>query len=204
MSQISEITMSPRDFKGKTTEDVFGNIKLFIPHVFPNYSGRDIAFVFERLRIGKVRKVDVVSKWDREGKKYFAAYIQFDHWFDNTAARNFQARVLNPYQEARIVYDDPWYWIVLPYKNNKNMKNKVRPVNRTNLAKIHPEPSRRIGKKQPATVQYERELWEKALEEIGDKNNDNLTQIENYIEYLERENDAWRLWGASFQLYMNQ
>jgi hypothetical protein len=72
----------------------YSNISLFIAHVFPNYCQADVAAVFERLRIGKVKDVDFVDKWDKSGKKYYAAYIHFQHWYDNTAARNFQSRVL--------------------------------------------------------------------------------------------------------------
>lgn len=194
MSQISQITISPRDFNQYQDIGIgeyFGNIKLYIPHVFPNYKAKDIAFVFERLRIGKVSKVDIVCKWNRQGKKYFAAYIHFQHWFDNTASRNFQAKVLNPSQEARIVYDDPWYWIVLPYKNNKSTKNNTRSV------KIYNEPL----DIQPTS---QKQKLEEFLEAADINNDKDVEKIEMYIELLEKENEAWRLWAASFQPYLNQ
>jgi len=98
---------------------VIKNISLYIPHIFANYSKDTVAGVFENLLIGKVKHVDFVAKEGHDGKAYNAAYIHFDYWCNNLAAINFQERVLNPEKEARIVYEDPWYWIVLENKGKK-------------------------------------------------------------------------------------
>ena len=74
-----------------------------------------VANTFENLRIGNVKRVDFVHKRSSNGD-FNAAYIHFNYWCDNVAACNFQERVLNPNTEARIVYDEPWYWIVLENK----------------------------------------------------------------------------------------
>jgi hypothetical protein len=95
------------------------NISLYIPHVFPNISSTQIFDVFEDQRIGMVRNVDLIPKKDSNGKPYNAAYIHFYEWCDNIAARNFQERVLDKSKEARIVYDEPWHWIVLENKTRK-------------------------------------------------------------------------------------
>jgi hypothetical protein len=87
-------------------------LSLFIPRVFENIREESIIKVFETLCIGSVNYVDFVQKQGKNGKIYYAAFIHFNHWYDNTASRNFQERVLNPNKEARLVYDDPWYWIV--------------------------------------------------------------------------------------------
>ena len=100
--------MSVRMYAG-----VNANISLFIPHIFKNFTAEYIAEVFEKFKIGVVDHVDFVSKVDRRGRPYNAAYVHFKHWFDGVIAANFQERVLNPNKEARIVHDDPWYWIVL-------------------------------------------------------------------------------------------
>jgi len=89
------------------------NISLYIPRVFANYTSMDVANVFESLNIGKVKAVDLVYKMGIDRKTYNAAYIHFHFWHDNAVAVNFQERVVNPNQEARLVYDDPWYWVVL-------------------------------------------------------------------------------------------
>ena len=103
------------------------NVSLYIPHVFANISKDEVINVFESLRIGKVSNIDFVMKMGDHSQQYNAAYIHFEYWYDNTAARNFQERVLNPAKEARIVYDDPWYWIVLENKAKKHVSGDRKP-----------------------------------------------------------------------------
>ena len=103
------------------------NISLYIPHVFPNYTKEDVTEVFENQKIGKVSHVDFVSKMGQDGKVYNAAYIHFDFWCDTIANRNFQARICDPAKEARIVYDEPWHWIVLENKARKYAVGERKP-----------------------------------------------------------------------------
>jgi hypothetical protein len=93
-------------------------MSLYIPHVFSNISCEKIIKTFESLGLGRVEKVDLVLKIGNTGE-YNAAYIHFEYWYKTDAAQNFQARVKNPDKEARLVYDDPWYWIVLENKSRK-------------------------------------------------------------------------------------
>ena len=102
------------------------NVSLYIPHVFANISKEEVINIFESLRIGKVSNIDFVNKISDQ-THYNAAYIHFEYWHDNVAARNFQERVLNPAKEARIVYDDPWYWIVLENKAKKHVSGDRKP-----------------------------------------------------------------------------
>ena len=104
----------------------FANISLYIPHVFVNISKKMVAETFEDLRIGNVKRVDFVHKRGSNGD-FNAVYIHFNHWYDNIAARNFQERVISPSMEARIVYDEPWYWIVLENKTKKVDSTKRKP-----------------------------------------------------------------------------
>ena len=107
---ISDITSSPR----MNDYDSITNISLYIPRVFKNISGKRIKAIFHSLRIGKVRVVNFTPKVGKHGH-YNSVSIHFDYWYDNVAARNFQERVIAG-NEARIVYDDPWFWIVQEFK----------------------------------------------------------------------------------------
>ena len=109
------------------------NISLYIPHVFANISKRMVAETFENLRIGNVKRVDFVYKRGSNGD-FNAVYIHFNYWYDNIAACNFQERVLNPNMEARIVYDEPWYWIVLENKTKKASSDRKPRINVEALA----------------------------------------------------------------------
>ena len=111
------------------------NLSLFIPRVFSNITREKIAHTFYNAGYGDVKRIDLISKTDVQGKKYNSAYIHFDHWFTNPDAVQFQETILTGSSEARIVYDDPWYWVVLkntssPKKNNRSVKNSssVQPV----------------------------------------------------------------------------
>ena len=100
-------------------------LSLFIPRVFANISEQRIERIFYSLGYGQVDRVDFVEKKGINGTgPYKSAYIHFDYWFDNDVADRFQERVRNPNKEARVVYDDPWFWIVL---ENKLMKEEDYP-----------------------------------------------------------------------------
>jgi hypothetical protein len=103
------------------------NISLYIPHVFPNFTKEDIIRIIEEQSIGKVGHVDMVTKMGGDGKQYNAVYVHFEFWCDTIANRNFQARVCDPNQEARVVYDGPWYWIVLENKARKYTPGERKP-----------------------------------------------------------------------------
>lgn len=105
----------------------FSNISLYIPHVFSNYSKEDVTQVFEGLNLGKIKIIDFVSKMGQDGKEYNAAYVHFEYWNDTVSTRNFQARVLDTQKEARVVYDEPWYWIVLENKARKYVPGERKP-----------------------------------------------------------------------------
>jgi hypothetical protein len=104
------------------------NISLFIPHVYGNYTIEMVCDVFNDMNIGLVKNVDFVPKMGSDGKSYNAAYIHFYSWHDNSVARNLQDRVLNPNKEARVMYDDPWYWIVLENKGKKRVPGQRKPT----------------------------------------------------------------------------
>jgi hypothetical protein len=112
------------------------NISLYIPHIFPNYSQEDVKNEFENQKIGKVSHVDFVSKMGQDGKAYNAAYIHFEYGCDTIANRNFQARICDPTKEARVVYDEPWYWIVLENKARKYAPGERKP--RIDLGDLKP------------------------------------------------------------------
>lgn len=101
----------------------FENLSVYIPHVFPNISEERIRAIFDKLNIGKVSNVDFVAKFDRNGRPYNAAYIHFYYWHNTTAAFNLQKRILDPAQEARVVYDDPWHWVLLENTGKKHIVN---------------------------------------------------------------------------------
>jgi len=114
------------------------NISLYIPHIFANYTKDDVAKVFNDQNIGKVKNIDFVSKMSQDGKVYNAAYVHFEEWYNTIVARNFQARVLDTSKEARLMYEEPWYWIVLENKARKFVPGERKP--RIILDAVEPTP----------------------------------------------------------------
>jgi hypothetical protein len=105
------------------------NKSVFIPRVFINISKERIAELFDKLDIGIVDHIDLIKKKGREGE-YCAAYIHFKYWLKSTASRNFRAK-LDTEEGAKLVYDDPWYWVILKNTSkgqNKTVKVATKPV----------------------------------------------------------------------------
>ena len=95
-------------------------MSIYIPHVFMNIGEDRITKVFDKLRLGKVKHVDFVLKLN--GKS--SAYVHFEYWYDNAASKHFRERVRDPEKEARVVYDEPWYWTVLENTSEKKIRQK--------------------------------------------------------------------------------
>ena len=104
------------------------NISLFVPHVYSNFTSAKVMEVFNDLHIGEVKSVDLVSKMGSDSKHYNAVYVHFTTWYDTTLAHDFQKRLLDPKQEVRVMYDQPWYWIVLENKGKKHLPGDRKPT----------------------------------------------------------------------------
>jgi len=115
------------------------NMSLFIPHVFSNISAERITAAFQDNDIGQVSHIDLVSKMDKNGQVYNSAYVHFAFWYENSTAVNFQERVTNPNQQAKLVYDDPWFWIVL--KNSTEKHESGARKTRLDLSDSAPAPT---------------------------------------------------------------
>ena len=120
-------------------------MSLYIPRVFENIDEKKIIKTFETLLLGKVNHVDFVTKMGKN-RVYKSAYIHFDYWFNNVAADNFQDKIRKN-KEARIVYDDPWFWVVLENSAKKYDLTKA-PRQRIDLS----------GLKDEKKTEYEAEL----------------------------------------------
>ena len=103
-------------------------LSLFIPRVVPEWASRElIADKFKMLDIGTISRVDFIEKSSANGLKYYQAFLHFEMWENNPATRNIQARIYNSEQCARLIYDDPWYWILL--KNHNPLTQEEVAVN---------------------------------------------------------------------------
>jgi len=104
------------------------NYSIYIPHVFNNISNQKIVNAFEQYDIGKISSIDVKHKTGADGICYKVVFIHFSYWNeDNSSAINLRERIENPEKEARLIYDDPWYWILLPNTSVRTQENTYEP-----------------------------------------------------------------------------
>ena len=100
-------------------------LSLYIPRIVPHWACQEaVKNKFESLYIGNVERVDFVY-CENEGTIYYQGFVHFTSWFEGDMTRNLQEKINNPEKVAKLVYDDPWYWILLPNKNPRT-ENEVR------------------------------------------------------------------------------
>ena len=100
-------------------------MSLFIPRVYPSITEERIRWIIEcQTPLGVVDRIDIVKV---EGKTYNRVFIHFKEWYDTEFANRFQSSVRNPNEDSRIIYDTPWYWIILENTSVKTQLNVVVP-----------------------------------------------------------------------------
>ena len=101
---------------------------IYIPRIFNNIPNKKISDIFEELGLGEVSTMDIIYKTGSDGSRYKMAFIHFTNWYNTSTALNFRNKIENPDIEAKLVYDDPWYWIVLPNSSKPTTFTKYKNV----------------------------------------------------------------------------
>lgn len=187
------------------------SLSLYIPHVFANVTKETIMDTFEDQGIGKVKEIDFVEKMDKNGKIYNTAFIHFEQWYDSIITINFQERVKNPNKEARIVYNDPWFWVCFENKGKKHIPGERKErINLHDFSTIFEEEKNEVKLDQETEDKFERELleefncnenYEVMLYQTIEKPKNNTHEIDmNYVRNLEMINyklgyDLYRIKG---------
>lgn len=100
-----------------------------IPRVFPHWTDEQkIIDIFHQQQLGRVYKVSIVRAPDSKKRSFpiYQAFIYFSAWYENTIAYNFQQRIYGAKAQARVVYDDPWYWVVFENTKRRLSNNDKR------------------------------------------------------------------------------
>lgn len=102
------------------------NTSLFIPHIFANISEERIKSVIENAaKYGQVEQIDLVPKKNADGKAYNSAYIHMKSWNQDEKTQKFLAHLKDTSKQTHIIYDKPWYWIVLENTSSDKKKTKT-------------------------------------------------------------------------------
>lgn len=102
-----------------SSSSISEKFSVFIPYVYRSVTAECITHAFETNNLGLVDHVDFVRMVDSKGKSYKRAYVHFTNWFDNNVADNFKGKVINSTKGTRLVYDDPWFWVILKNTSTK-------------------------------------------------------------------------------------
>jgi hypothetical protein len=105
------------------------NLSLMIPRVFPQWiDEQKIIDIFHQQHIGRVYKVSITRLPEQKKRNYpiYQAFIYFSAWYETDIAFNFQQRIFGPRAQARVVYDDPWFWVVFENTNRRLSNNDKR------------------------------------------------------------------------------
>jgi len=133
-------------------------LSIYIPHVFANITKERIVEIFSNQSIGEIDRIDFVPKRGKDGREYNMAFIHMKSWYDNEWVHNLQARILNKNTEARIVYDDPWYWNLYENVNPRSASELKMEEQIFTLTKTFIIQSDRIDKMDAFTQYLEDEL----------------------------------------------
>lgn len=128
------------------TEDSFSfTLSLYIPIISGKITEAFIKNLFHNLEIGEVSRVDFVNS-TKAGRVKREAFVHFNMWYYTRTSSNLQARILDPQLDAKIVYDDPLFWPLLPTKNpakeqpeyakETNMKEYEMMIMRNKIAEL--------------------------------------------------------------------
>lgn len=93
-------------------------MSIFIPRVFANITKERITHVIETVvPLGTVERIDIVEIDEKTNR----VWVHFSQWYDTEFVNEFKKLLIDGTKQAKIVYDEPWYWIVL--KNTHRLAN---------------------------------------------------------------------------------
>jgi hypothetical protein len=144
-------------------------LSLMIPRIFPQWvDEQKIIDIFHKQQLGRVYKVSIIRMPDSKKRAYpiYQAFVYFSAWYNNDIAYNFQQRIFGSNAQARVVYDDPWYWVAFE-NTKKRLSNNDKRIIR---------------------VAYQTYLAEQVIIE----QNDRIRTLENYCKIETTFNQEWR------------
>lgn len=117
--------------------------------MFSNINEAKIKDVFTKMNVGEVSRVDFIEKTNSKGEKYNMVFVWFDKWYTNTAATNLKERIEDPNTQAKFVYEDPWYWIVLPNTSKADTSSTSNEKTNTPVTTQEPVTQQPVTHQQP-------------------------------------------------------
>ena len=104
-------------------------LSICIPRTHKNITSQRVRDTFQRLNLGCIDNVDVVSKTTKDGEPFVTIYVDFSNWnYDNPEAKKFREKMVKG-EQVNILYDEPWFWkCVLNRPRNYHKSSEVPPA----------------------------------------------------------------------------
>jgi hypothetical protein len=127
------------------------SVSLFIPFALVNHTAEFIKNVIEnKVRLGKVAQVDVVTKMNSTRNKYNLAYVYFERWNDDEPTKKFLADLKSSVKPV-IRYEkdsgnsmNPTYWKVVENILVDKRRTKPLPINSHDEFPVLGTPPRKV------------------------------------------------------------
>lgn len=85
-------------------------LSICIPRAHKNITSQRVRDTFQRLNLGRIDNIDVVSKTTKDGEHFVTIYVHFSNWnYDNPEAKKFREKMVKG-EQVNIFYDEPWFW----------------------------------------------------------------------------------------------
>jgi hypothetical protein len=97
---------------GKSVQQEPQPLSICIPRAHKTITLQRVRNTFQRLNLGSLDSVDIVSKTSKEGEPFVTIYVHFSNWnYDNPEAVAFREKIIKG-EQVSIFYDEPkpWFW----------------------------------------------------------------------------------------------
>ncbi len=82
------------------------NPSICIPKIVSSVTYNDINYGFQKLNIGKIDRIDIVSNYNSPSLR---AFIHFEYWHNNERTNHLKNLIVNG-KYFKLVYNFPWFW----------------------------------------------------------------------------------------------
>ena len=110
-------------------------LSLYIPCVYCNISKQFLLETFRNMGLGEVSRIDFVQRQinnidNSVSHPFNQAFVYFAYWNRNPIVDKLHREILNPNLDAKLVYDEPYFWRLLPncnprYKENNDLRTVI-------------------------------------------------------------------------------
>ena len=164
-------------------------LSLVIPRVFPQWVDEaKIINIFRKQKLGEIFKVRIVRMPNEKGRKHpiYKAYLYFSVWFESIIVQNFQDRIYSKERQARVVYDDPWYWTVFENKERVRLSKTDKRMMRISV-EMYKEDARLTRtmiemKKNREFLQEQQEQQEQQARELAEQKQELAEQKQQLVD----------------------